>query len=307
MTMPEAPAAAPLDPEVLLADIVDLLRHEPGARAAPGTSPSPERLTALRTSYRRLGIELPDRLLADGVAALEAGRFAYAPPRGPAAALARLYVSRRRWGRRAGAVALVAILALAGYFLGYRPYQAAQDLAALHELQVVLPEQIDDLYQQVFDETKVQTAADQAARLRDAGKAAAAKGDRADAERAIAGLASLRDQLNLAYTVHLVAGGKRGFWTFPPNNSEATNYYIIVDAIDSDGHPLSLPIASDDTGTMTKVTRWGLKVPQYIYEAVMAGRPDQGLGPNALIGVKQDGFLDVDYAIPVLGGTLTQW
>jgi hypothetical protein len=307
MTMPESPAAALPDSEVLLADIVDLLRHEPGARVTSGMAPAPERLAGLRAFYRRLGIELSDSLLADGVAALEAGRFAHAPPRGPAAALARLYVSRRRWGLQAGVVAFVIVVALAGYFLGYRPYQAARDAAALHELQVVLPEQIDDLYQQVFDETKVQTAADQAAKLRDAGKAAAAKGDRTAADAAIAGLASLRDRLDLAYTVHLVASGKRGFWTFPPSNSEATNYYIIVDAVDSDGQPLSLPIASDDTGTTTKVTRWGIKVPQYIYEMVMAGRPDQGLGPNALIGVKQDGFLDVDYAIPVLGGTLTQW
>jgi hypothetical protein len=307
MTMPEAPAAAPPDSEVLLADIVDLLRHEPAARATPGVPSPPERLAGLRASYRRLGIELPDGLMTDAVAALEAGRFAHSPARGPAAALARLYVSRRRWGLKAGATVLVIVVALAGYFLGYRPYQAAQDAAALHELQVVLPEQIDDLYQQVFDETKVQIAADQAARLRDAGKAAAAKGDRAAAQQAIAGLANLRDRLDLAYTVHLVAGGKRGFWTFPPNNSEATNYYIIVDAVDSDGQPLSLPIASDDTGTTTTVARWGIKVPQYIYEAVMAARPDQGLGPNALIGVKQDGFLDVDYAIPVLGGTLTQW
>jgi hypothetical protein len=306
MTMPEATATAPLDPEVLLADIVDHLRHEPGTRADPGGTPAPERLDALRASYRRLGIELPDPLVAGGVAALRAGRFAHRAPRGPAAALARLYVSRRRWGLKAGVVALVLVLACAGYVFGYRPYQAAQDLAALHELQVVLPEQIDDLYQQIFDETKVQVAADQAARLRDAGKAAAAKGDRAAAEQAVAGLSSLRDRLDLAYTVHLLATGKRGFWTFPATNSEATNYYVIVDAIDSDGKPLSVPIASDDSGT-TKVTRWALRVPQYIYEAVMAGRPDQGLGPNALIGVKQDGFLDVDYVIPVLGGTLTQW
>jgi hypothetical protein len=306
MTMPEATATAPLDPEVLLADIVDHLRHEPGVRAEPGGTPAPDRLDALRAAYHRLGIELPDGLVADGVAALKAGRFVHRAPRGPAPTLARLYASRQRWGRVAGVIAFVLVLAFAGYFFGYRPYQAAQDLAALHELQVVLPEEIDDLHQQIFDETKVQVAADQAAKLRDAGRAAAARGDRVAAERAIAGLASLRDRLDLAYTVHLVSTGKRGFWTFPASNSEATNYYVIVDAIDSDGKPLSVPIAGDDSAT-AKVTRWALRVPQYIYEAVMAGRPDQGLGPNALIGVKQDGFLDVDYVIPVLGGTLTQW
>jgi hypothetical protein len=92
MTMPEATATAPLDPEVLLADIVDHLRREPGARAEPVGAPAADRLDALRASYRRFGIELPDPLIADGVAALRAGRFAHRAPRGPAAALARLYV-----------------------------------------------------------------------------------------------------------------------------------------------------------------------------------------------------------------------
>lgn len=294
--------------ELLLADVVDTLHHDLGVRPDPGKPLAPDLLEQARAFYRRVGMEVPDSVLAAGVAALAEGRFSYAPPRGPLAALGRLYVSRRRWGWQAAAVAIILVLALAGYFFGYRPYQAAQDAQAAHELQQVLPARIDDLYRQIFDETKVQTAADEAVQLRDAGRAAALKGDRAGAEQAIDGLAALRNKLDQSYTVHIAGeGGKLGFWTFPPNNSEATNYYIIVDALDSSGKELSLPITSDDTGVTTVVSRWGLRVPQYIYEAVMAGRSDQGLGPGSLIGVKQDGFLDVDYAIPVLGGTLTQW
>jgi len=303
-----AMTVVPTQDELLLVDVVDTLRHRFDAHFDPGTTMAPELLEQIRVFYRRVGMDVPDSVLAAGAVALTQGRFAYAPPRGPLAALGRLYVSRRRWGRQAGAVAIVLVLALGGYFFGYRPYEAARNAQAAHELQQVLPARIDELYRQIFDETKVQTAADQAVQLRDAGRAAALKGDRGGAEQAIGGLEALRNKLDQAYTVHIAGeGGKLGFWTFPPNNSEATNYYIIVDALDSSGKELSLPITSDDTGVTTVVNRWGLRVPQYIYEAVMAGRSDQGLGANSLIGVKQDGFLDVDYAIPVLGGTLTQW
>ena len=307
--MSDTAEAMPLSDAMLVMDVADTLRHGIVSPVPPLPSPQDEQLLdRLGVFYRQQGIEAPTAVLAEGLAAWRDRRFIYQPARGFAATLAHLYVARRRWGPAVGVFALVVVVGLGGYFFGYRPYEAARNAQAAHELQQVLPARIDELYRQIFDETKVQTAADQAVQLRDAGRAAALKGDRGGAEQAIGGLEALRNKLDQAYTVHIAGeGGKLGFWTFPPNNSEATNYYIIVDALDSSGKELSLPITSDDTGVTTVVNRWGLRVPQYIYEAVMAGRSDQGLGANSLIGVKQVGFLDVDYAIPVLGGTLTQW
>jgi hypothetical protein len=236
-------------------------------------------------------------------------RFVYAPPRGVAAALAGLYVTRRKWGPTAFALVLALAIGLGGYFFGYRPYQASLAEQAQLELSQHLPAQMDALYQTIFNETKVQTAADNAAALRDQGKAAAQRGDRAGAEAAIAQLSALRDQLEAAYTLKIVDadGVKPGFWTFPPNNSEATNYYIVVEAVDAAGNVLSLPVTSEDTGVAQTVSRWGLRVPQSVYEAVMADKQDDGTIEHNIVGFKQDGFLDVDYAVPVLGGTLTQW
>ncbi len=168
---------------------------------------------------------------------------------------------------------------------------------------------MDALYQVIFNETKVQSAATTADDLRNRGKDAAKMGDRAAAERAVADLTALRQKLEQAYTLRVVDrdGVRPGFWTFPPNNSEATNYYIVVEAVDADGKPLSLPITSESTGVTQTVTQWGLRVPQPLYEAVMADKQDNGVIDHGLVGFKQDGFVDIDYVVPVLGGAVTQW
>jgi hypothetical protein len=309
MTMPEAATAAPLDDLTLMADVADTLRHGIGVPVDSAAGPGPEVIESLRQAYKRVGVAANDNVLREGFAAFADGRFGYSPPRGPAAWLARAYVARGRWGPMVFALVLALAIGLGAYHLFYRPYREAQLVEAQRQLAEMLPAQMDTLYQQIFNETKVQSAADDAAQLRDRGKAAAGRGDRAGAERAVADLTSLRDTLSQAYTLEVADSddAKPGFWTFPPNNSEATNYYIVVHAIDPQGNVLSLPVRSEDTGKIADVARWGLRVPQTVYDAVLADKADDGVIERKLVGIKQDGFVEIDYAIPVLGGALTQW
>ena len=74
-------------------------------------------LENLRRIYREQGIEVPDRILKDGVAALRDSRFTYTPP-GPGLKrrLATLYVRRGALSRR-----LFGILAALG--IGWGAYQ----------------------------------------------------------------------------------------------------------------------------------------------------------------------------------------
>jgi len=311
MSMPEAADAAPLDDEMLVMDVADTLRHGIDIPVAPVPSPADQVLIErLRALYLQQGIEAPEAVLSEGIAAMADRRFVYAPPRPSlATSVARLYIGRQKWGRPVLAVALALAIGLGGYFFGYLPYRDAEAEKARLELSQDLPAQIDDLYQAIFNETKVQTAADDAIAMRDRGKAAAQKCDRAGAERAVADLTALRDQLEAVYTLQIVDkdGVKLGFWTFPPNNSEATNYYIVVEAVDADGNVETLPVTSEDTGVTQDVVRWALRVPQAVYDAVVADKQTNGFVEHKVIGHKVDGFTDVDYLVPVLGGALTQW
>jgi hypothetical protein len=297
---------------MLAMDVVDTLRHRQDlvTRELDAGARRKALVEKLRGIYHDQGIEVPDHILEQGVDALEESRFTYAPPpAGLWTALARLYVSRKVWGRGVLAFILVAGLGLGGYYLGYRPYVAAQREAARIELAVTLPAQMDALYRTIYEETKVQQASNDAEELVREGKAAASEGNREAALTAIRRLTDIRDTLRLRYTLRVVnrQGVKSGFWTFPEVNTEATNYYIVVEALDPDGNILSLPILNEESGVTETVKLWGLRVPETVYQQVAADKQDDGIIQQNRVGQKEDGFLDVDYYIPVLGGALTRW
>ena len=304
--------AAPLDEVMLAMDVVDTLRHRQDLvnRELDADAREKQLIEKLRAIYHQQGIDVPDHILKEGVVALDQSRFVYTPP-GPSLgrALARLYVSRKRWGKPAAALAAVLVLLLGGYFLAYRPYVAAQAEAARVELAETLPRQMDALFQAIYEDTKVQAATTQAETLRQQGKAAAAEGNRAGAERAIAELTALRDQLRLDYKLTVVnrQGERSGFWTFPEINTAATNYYLVVEALGSDNAPISLPILNEENGQTETVATWGIRVPEEVYRAVAADKQDNGIIDQNVVGIKQYGFLDVDYVMPVVGGTVTRW
>jgi hypothetical protein len=309
----EAPAQkAPLDDVMLAMDVVDTLRHRQDLVTRELDAESRERqlLEKLREIYRGQGIEVPDAVLREGVAALNESRFVYTPPKpGLMTTLARFYVSRRRWGPAVLALVLVLVVGLGGYFFAYRPYIAAQEEAARIELAETLPAQMDALYQTIFNETKVQQAAVEAEAEVGRGKTAAAEGDRDGALAAIAALTSLRDRLRQEYTLRIVnrAGTDTGFWRFPESNTDAANYYVVVEAITPDGQTLSLPVLNEENNQTETVSVWGVRVPESVYRSVETDKRDDGIIQRNIVGLKQFGFLEVDYAVPVLGGAVTRW
>jgi hypothetical protein len=307
-----AKAAAPLDEVMLAMDVVDTLRHRQDlvTRELDGVNREKQLIEKLRSVYQQQGIDVPDHILKEGVAALAESRFTYEPPApGLGTTLARLYVGRKQWGRPVVTVLGIALVAGVGFFGIWQPYQNGQAEQARIELTEGLPAQMDALYQTIYDETKVQQAVTDAEALVSRGKAFAAEGNRDGAEDAVTRLTDLRDQLRLEYSVRVVnrEGVQTGFWTFPEVNTDATNYYVVVEALDPDGNALSLPIPNEESGQTDIVDIWGLRVPESVYNAVSADKLDDGIIQANLVGRKSDGFLDVQYAMPVLGGAVTQW
>lgn len=307
-----AKPAAPLDEVMLAMDVVDTLRHRQDlvTRELDGEARERQLIEKLRDLYHQQGIEVPDHILKEGVSALAESRFTYEPA-APSfkRTLAELYVSRKRWGR-AALIGIAGLLVVGvGYFGVYQPIQHGQQQQAQVELNEQLPAQMDALYQTVYDETKVQQAVVQANGLLERGKAFVAEGNRAGAEDIVSRLTALRDQLRLEYTLTVVnrPGVDSGFWRFPENNSEATNYYLVVEALDPNGNALSLPIKSEETGKTETVSMWGVRVPESVYNAVAADKRDDGIIESNTVGRKSDGFLDVEYTMPVSGGAVTEW
>lgn len=303
---------APLDDVMLAMDVVDTLRHEQNlvARELGATAREAELIERLRKIYHDQGIEVPDHILKEGVKALAESRFTYTPPPDTfSTRLARLYVSRQRWGRPVLIGAALLAVVLGGYFLVYRPYQAGMEAAARIELAEGLPARMDEIYQQIFNETKVQSALEVAEPWVERGKAAAERGDREGALAAIDQLEAIHETLLAEYSIRIVnrPGESTGIWRFPEDNTEATNYYLVVEAIGPEQNPVTLPITNEETGQTEEVSTWAIRVPNVTYEAVRADRQDDGIIQRNILGIKQYGFLDTDYAMPVMDGAITQW
>jgi hypothetical protein len=289
---------------MLAMDVVDTIRHREliVERELNSEARRQELLERLKRLYAAQGLDVPDHVLAEGVAALEEDRFSYAPPEADfGTTMARWYVSRGQWGKPLlGMIAIVAVVALAWYLMVARP--EAEKIAAL-------PESLAAAYQEVIDVAEVPEARERAADLVAAGEAALARGDNVAVNDAISGLDGLEQMLAVRYELRVVSrpGQLSGVWRVPEANPSARNYYLIVEAIGDDGEPLAMPVRNEEDGQVYTVSMWGVRVDEDIFNETASDKKDDGIIQNYLLGVKERGRLEPEYRIPTTGEAITKW
>lgn len=283
---------------MLAMDVVDTLRHREAEleRELGGGLKEEELVARLRQIYEAQGIEVPDRILREGIAALKEERFVYRPPEeSPATTLARLYVRRGKLAAWAGAL-LAVILILAGAYWAtiIRPVrQLEANLVNAHATVLVL---------------SADPAADaRAQELLGQGTAALGRRNLPSARSALLALRELERTLELSYSLIISQGPDTGFWRVPDVNTRARNYYIVVDALDASGRPVSVPVRNEETGRVENVSQWGVRVDEETFERVRLDKLDDGIIQDSLFGVKPTGQLNADYRFPTLGGAVTDW
>lgn len=313
----DAAGAAPqgrgrLDDLMLAMDVVDTLRHREDlvARELNDVGKEEALLEKLRAIYRQQGIEVPDSILRDGVKALRDSRFAYTPP-GPGLkrTLATLYVNRARYGRSLlGLAAALAVGWGVWQFAVEQPRRQAAETARI-ELTQTLPANLANAMRDVAAVTADRDALARAEALKADAERALRIGDRVSAARAIADLATLREDLVREYTLTIVSrpGVDTGIWRRPPRNPAGRNYYLIVEAVAPDGRKLPLPIRNEETGATETVTMFGVRVPQEMFERIARDKRDDGIVQFNRFGVKRRGQLAPDYLMPFEGGMITKW
>ena len=234
-----------------------------------------ELIARLRRIYHDQGIEVSDSTIEEGVKALKESRFVYTPPRpGLGVALARLWIARGKIAAViAGLIGAVGLGLTAYYFLVERPAALEVERAQI-ELTQNLPKALDAAYAGIIAEAKTPAARPKADQLLADGKNALAREDAAGAKAALGGLQQLAADLRKTYQLVIVArqGEPSGVFRIPDRNTEARNYYLIVEAVGPDGKPLALPITSEEDGS----TRSHEMGPQGGPEEVQFGRRRQG-------------------------------
>jgi hypothetical protein len=308
-----AAASAPkLDDLMMAMDVVDTIRHKEDvlARELSLGDRDDELIAKLREIYSQQGITVTDAVLREGVKALKEQRFAYkAPPSGLLTGLFRLWIRR---GRIAGILALV--LGGYGFFWASDRYnwfspseqQIAADTAAL---ETDLPGELQKAVADTTAASKDPAANSQIASFKAAGETGLSDKNASAVRKAISDLTGLRQRLNQEYVLQIVSreGVPSGAARTPDANSNARNYYLIVEAIAADGTVLSLPITSEEDQSTRTVAIFGVRVPEESFRAVQADKRADGIVDDKQLGRKERGFLNPRYIMPAEGGMITTW
>jgi hypothetical protein len=293
-----------LDDVMLAMDVVDTLRHRTRiVDMELNESAREEQLVArLKEIYGAQGIEVPDRILKDGVKALAEQRFVYRPPRDRfSVRLAKAYVNRKRWlPQMVTAVGLLAAIAVGFQLLVFGPMNAEwQNMpntisAELAEGQALATDPVIDA---------------QLASLAAEGQRAVANGDRDAARTQLKTLQGMNDQLAQEYDIRIVSRPDEdtGFWRQANDQPNAMNYYLVVEAVAPGGRVLKVPIRSVEEQTTESVSLWAQRVDKATFDRVGAEKASNGMVVNDILGRKTRGELEPAFDTPVPGGAITQW
>ena len=290
----------PLDDIMLAMDVVDTLRRRERLvkKELDEEGRHEDLKERLRKIYAAQGIEVPDHVIDQGVAALKEERFTYKPPPDTfSTRLARIYVKRNKWGKwLLGGIAVSAIAGLINYFTITLPNAG-------------LPDELKSLHNEVVQMAKSDNARLTADRYLAAGQSALGSDNTDRAKATVTELQSLRTSLQQEYTIRIVnrQGVKSGVWRIPDINTSAKNYYLIVEAIDPSGNTLSTNILNEETGMNSTVDTWGLRVDKNVFDRVARDKRDDGIIENDRMGYKERGYLIPKYEMKTSGGAITRW
>jgi len=293
-----------LDDVMLAMDVVDTLRHRTRiVDMELNEAAREEQLIArLKEIYGAQGIEVPDKILKDGVKALAEQRFVYKPPPDTfSVKLAKLYVSRKKWLPAAmtftGAIAALLI----GLQVFWAIPQANEWKAMPTEISRLLAEGQALAIEPTVDAQLGNIAAE--------GQRAVANNDHDAARAQVASLKDMNERLAQEYDIRIVSRPDEdsGFWRQSTERPDAMNYYLVVEAVAPGGQVLTLPITSIETQKTERANIWAQRVAKETFDRVAAEKTGTGLITNDVLGRKARGELKPRFETPVPGGALTDW
>ena len=294
----------PLDDLLLAMDVVDTLRHQQVLIERELNADDRDRklIERLREIYASQGIDVPDHVLEEGVAALKEDRFAYTPPpESFSTRMARLYISRGKWGKPLLAGLGAVLLVLLAYTLLIRG-PAERELAQL-------PSRLEKQHELLLEQARGETARARSEALYGEGKSALAAGEKDDVLAVLDEMDALRDEIEREYEIRVVSrpGERSGIWRIPDANTNARNYYIIVEAVTPEGRTLKRTVVNEENGRSYQVDKWGLRVEEPLFQRIAADKQDDGIIQQNRFGVKRRGYLTPEYLLPTTGGAITDW
>jgi hypothetical protein len=233
LAVPEEPRK--LDDVMMAMDVVDTLRHRTRVVDMELNEDAREEqlIARLKEIYGAQGIEVPDRILKDGVKALAEQRFAYQPPADTfSVKLAKVYVSRRKWLPQT----LTGLGALAAIVVGFQLFVFGPMNAEWQRMPTEISQALAEGQKLAVDPSVDMQLASIAAE----GQRAIANGDRGAARTQLTTLKDMTDQLAQEYDVRIVSrpGEDTGFFRKRQDVPNGMSYYLVVEPVAPGGRVL---------------------------------------------------------------------
>lgn len=301
-----------LDDVMLAMDVVDTLRHRERmiSRELSVEDRRAALIDRLREIYKAQGIDVPDRILEDGVTALEEKRFAYEPPQNSlAVGLAKFYIGRDRWlAPVLTIVALAAIGAAIWQFAIAGPREARAEAARI-ELAETLPEALSVARDEALALAETGAARERVETAYRRGVAAIEDGDAGAARAEAATLDRLADVLAQSLAIRIVSepGEFSGVFRESVVDPNVVNYYLIVEAVDASGERQALEVTNEELFEVEWTERWGVRVSEADFNRVAADKQNDQIIQKAEVGEKPRGALSPVYSIETDGGAILEW
>lgn len=295
---------APLEDLMAAMDVVDTLRHQQGLvdRELDTQGRRERLLERLRELYEAQGIEVTDAVLQEGISALEEERFKYKPVEPSfATRMAHIWVSRGRWGKPIGFLAVVASL-----FFGFYLFN---DVLPERAMRSGLPDQLQASYNSIEQVAKNPDVVSQAQQQLTLAQQAIETEDFDSAQQSLTAMQEVNQALQLSYSIRVLSKPNQnsGVWRVPDINESGRNYYLIVEAVDANNKVVTLPILSEETNQRVNKEQWGLRVNEQTFYEVARDKQDDGIIQSNIVGEKKVGYLQPEFSIATTGGTITEW
>lgn len=93
----------------------------------------------------------------------------------------------------------------------------------------------------------------------------------------------------------------------PDDVPGARNYYLIVEAVDPSGRLVEVPVTSEEDRRSDRVSRWGQRVSEAVFNGVAADKGDDQIIQKSVIGQKTAGYINLQYTVETPGGAILEW
>jgi hypothetical protein len=295
---------AKLEDLMVAMDVVDTLRHQQSTidRELDTEGRRERLLERLRDIYSAQGLDVPDHILQEGILALEEDRFAY-KQRTPSFStkLAHWYVNRGKLKNP-----FKFLIAAGGLFGGVHFFN---DVLPERELRSQLPAQIQALSSEAGIVSKSESALEQVKEKVRLAELALQNDELEKADELRIQAKALVSQLRQKYQIRIISkpGESSGIWRVPDANPNAKNYYLIVQAIDSNGDVVKVKLKNEESNKVSIVSKWGVRVDESTFYKVARDKKDDGIIQGSLVGEKLSGYLEPSYTINTTGSAITSW